>query len=383
MYHPINRINCPPLNKLNDLARLTLEFCLTKTLQLSEQQIQVSFIQHFTINGFPKAGDWLWKKDVLVRPYVLNLIILPIIEKQEIFTVYLQNLDFDARFADGQFIDISMPPVSQNAYEYAAVLAYNFYEILCDGVSGEIIGEQEKLNRQTVLRAYLDAQQLLPKPLKVCPGCDGQAPSVSDEVVNEDIDHFFPKSKYPFLSIHPLNLTPYCKYCNQTYKRNKDSIYDIVPEVDDVHTLNDIYHPYERPAKNDLAIKISSLPGTSPKYEITCNLSNPPYRARLHSLQYTLKIDSRWTGDLSQKRIEPILESLLLFGVQSIKVNNFQPTLDWLDEQLETAIDTLNRQQGKQVLFVPALAYVQWVASDPDQKKLWLKRVQDSLFPIS
>ena len=84
MYHPINRINCPPLDKLNDLARLTLEFCLAQTLVLPEDQIRERFVQHFSANGYPNAGDWLWGKTALIKPLVLRLIVLPIIEKQEI-----------------------------------------------------------------------------------------------------------------------------------------------------------------------------------------------------------------------------------------------------------------------------------------------------------
>lgn len=383
MYHPINKINCPPLIKLNDLARLTLEFCLTQTLVLTEEEIRECFVRHFTVNGYCKAGEWLWGKTALVQPFVLELIALPVIEKQQIYSVYLQNQDLEARFAAGVFVTVSIPPVSQDAYDAAAELAGNFYKILCNGVPGDKIGEIEPLNRQSVLRAYLDAQRLLQKPLKVCPGCDGQAPSVSDGVIHEDIDHFFPKSKYPFLSIHPLNLTPYCKNCNQTFKHSKDSILDGDPAVEDVHTLEDIYHPYQRPAKDEIALAIASTPDHLPEYHFTCPSDAAPYPARLHSLQYVLNIESRWTGELREERVEPVLEGLLLFGSQNDRNDNFQPNIDWLNDQLITATNTLDFLQGRQCLSVPALAYVQWVASDPNQKNLWLKRVQDSLFPNS
>src|SRR6266545_5597674 len=41
----------------------------------------------------------------------------------------------------------------------------------------------------------------------VCPLCDGQRGIAQ-------VDHFYPKSRYPFLSCHPLNLIPICKDCN-------------------------------------------------------------------------------------------------------------------------------------------------------------------------
>ena len=379
MYHPINKIICPPLDKLNDLARLTLEFCLTQTLALSEEEIRDSFVLHFTVNSFDKAGEWLWGKTTLVKPLVLRLIVLPTFEKQEIYTAYLQNHNLEARFAAGFFVPVPLPPVSQVAYDAAAELAGNFYKILCDGVPGKIIGETEPLNRQTVLRAYANAQRVI--HLNVCPGCDGAPPSTTaDGLLHEDIDHFFPKSKYPFLSIHPLNLTPYCKNCNQTYKSSKDSVLDNDPLVEDVHTLEEIYHPYERPAKNEIALEIAPAPDNSPAYRFTCVSDAAPYPARLHNLQYVLNIESRWTGELKEERVEAILSGLLLYGSQNDREGDFQPTIEWLNGQLTTAINTLDHQQGKQYLYVPALSYVRWVANDPNQKSLWLNRAQNSLF---
>ena len=47
----------------------------------------------------------------------------------------------------------------------------------------------------------------------VCPYCDSS--EISDNG-NLEIEHFWPKSKYPFLSMSPLNLYSSCKSCNRT-----------------------------------------------------------------------------------------------------------------------------------------------------------------------
>jgi len=378
VYHPLKKITCPPLNKLNDLARLTLQFSLTQTLALPEDQILQRFIRYFEDNGYPKVGSWLWGKPILVRQYVLALINFPVDEKQDLFNVYLQNQAFDERFAAGAFIPVPIPPVTQIAYEQAAELARNFYKILCDGVPGENINEPEELNRQTVLRAYLDAQnQIL---LKVCPGCDGKPPSVSDGAIHEDLDHFFPKSKYPFLSIHPLNLTPLCKDCNQTYKSSKDAILDNNNSVADVHALNDIYHPYQCPARDDLMLEIkSNLDNDELAFTFVSRSNTTQSHARLLSLQYTLDLESRWTGDLMENRVEEQLHTLLMFGSQNDRGGNFQPDPNWLNQQLATALYTLNIKQGRQCNFVSALSYVKWVISSPQAQSMWLERVQMEL----
>jgi hypothetical protein len=377
VYHPLNKITCPPLNKLNDLARLTLQFSLTQTLNLPEKQIRQRFIQHFTDNGFPNAGAWLWGKDVLVRQHVIALIAKPVTDKQDIYLVYLQNQEMENCFQNGGFTPVSMPPVTKEAYTSAAELARNFYKILCDGVPHEKINETEDLDRQTVLRAYLDAQRKI--PLKVCPGCDGKPPSIADGSIHEDLDHFFPKSKYPFLSIHPLNLTPFCKDCNQTYKKSKDAILDDDPSIADVHALTDIYHPYQCPAKDELVLEIQINPDNSLSFNFTAHSAIPQDRARLHSIQYTLNLESRWTGDLAEERVEEKLSSLLLYGSQNERKENFQPDQEWLNKQLQTAEETFRRQQGRDYNFVPALSYVKWVISDSQEQAKWLERVKTFL----
>ncbi len=379
MYHPLNKITCPPLNKLNDLARLTLQFSLMQTLNLPEEQIRQRFIQHFSANGYPNAGSWLWGKNVLVRQHVTALISKPVAEKQDIYRVYLQNQEIENCFQSGGFTPVPMPPVSQEVYTSAAELAKNFYKILCDGVPHEKINEIEDLDRQIVLRAYLDAQRKI--PLKVCPGCDGKPPSIADGVIHEDLDHFFPKSKYPFLSIHPLNLTPFCKDCNQTYKKSKDAILDDDPSVADVHVLTDIYHPYQCPSKDQISLSIQANPDKTLAFRFTANSNAPQDQARLHSLQYTLNLESRWTGDLLEARVEQKLHELLMFGSQNERTNNneFQPDRDWLIQQLTTAISTLTRMMGRDENFITALSYVTWVKSDPLAQTMWLERVNESL----
>lgn len=380
MYHPINKINCPPLNKLNDLARLTLEFCLTQTLALPEEEIRDSFVRHFTVNGFDKAGEWLWGKDVLVRKHVLPLVKTNIPEKREIFNAYVENQDIEARFTDGNFVYPTMPmrETAYLAYQSAMELSGNFYTILGEGVPGDKINETVQLNRQTVLRAYLEAQKI-----NVCPGCDGAPPSIADEHIYEDLDHFFPKSKYPFLSVHQLNLTPFCKDCNQSFKRSKDAILDNDDIVKDVQTLNDIYHPYQRTAKSELTIRIELNSENFPTFKFICSSDSAPFPARLHSLQYILGIESRWTGDMRKERLEAPLEGFLLFGSQDDRMEPFTPDINWLRCQLVSAIKILRYQEGQFYNYIPASIYAEWIMSNPDALSRLLVRANKALVNLS
>lgn len=65
--------------------------------------------------------------------------------------------------------------------------------------------------------------------LKTCPYCNRQyiTPIYSDNGrVRGDIDHFFSKSKYPYLSMSIYNLIPCCRFCNSSLKLDKEFTYN-------------------------------------------------------------------------------------------------------------------------------------------------------------
>lgn len=382
MYHPIKRINCSSLDKLNELAHLTLEFCLGQTHNLAEDEIKQHFIQHFSTTAFPLAGKWLWDRTALVRPHVIFMIRSAAVEKPEMLNVYLRNQDIDDCFVDGNFASVALPMSSQEAYDVydsATKLAGNFYKILCDGVPKEVISESEDLNRHTVLRAYLDAQR--PIRLKTCPGCDGKPPSGADGVMHEDIDHFFPKSKYPFLSIHHQNLTPFCKDCNQTYKRDKDAILDSEDCVTDVKTLQDIYHPYVTPARDVTVVCVATNANNEPHFILDAKTASAIATARAHSLQYILNLERRWDWDLQQEYIQEHLWKYLTDASQDERENNddFQPDMEWLEGRLTAAATFFEKGVGHISGYVSALAYTNWVERTPQEKAKLLAIAQQAL----
>lgn len=60
-------------------------------------------------------------------------------------------------------------------------------------------------------------------PLKICPfcGCENlEAPSLPQE----DLDHYLPRSKYPFAAANLRNLAPMGGRCNSSYKRTQDPL---------------------------------------------------------------------------------------------------------------------------------------------------------------
>jgi len=77
--------------------------------------------------------------------------------------------------------------------------------------------------------------------IKVCPYCnrsflavaEQKKPKGTEDVLYFDIDHFFPKEKYPWLALSFYNLIPSCTICNQRIKGKKEL------------NLTDHIHPFE------------------------------------------------------------------------------------------------------------------------------------------
>ncbi|WP_394900116.1 hypothetical protein [Clostridium butyricum] len=65
--------------------------------------------------------------------------------------------------------------------------------------------------------------------IKVCPYCNRQyiTPLYCDNgKVRADLDHFYPKYIYPYLSMSIYNLVPSCKFCNSSLKNGKEFSYN-------------------------------------------------------------------------------------------------------------------------------------------------------------
>lgn len=65
--------------------------------------------------------------------------------------------------------------------------------------------------------------------LRVCPYCNRQyiTPVYSTSgKLRADLDHFLPKTKYPFFSMSLYNLVPSCKFCNSSLKGTKEFDFD-------------------------------------------------------------------------------------------------------------------------------------------------------------
>lgn len=126
----------------------------------------------------------------------------------------------------------------------AAFLRY-FYEALADqGCQPNIFRHRDtSYSRQDFFEAFKKASP----HLMVCPVCDHASylTTSSDGQYHGDVEHYLPQSTYPHLCVHPFNLVPVCKLCNQAIKRDLDPFApDPGAGAPQRYSLSDILLPY-------------------------------------------------------------------------------------------------------------------------------------------
>ncbi len=146
-------------------------------------------------------------------------------------------------------------------YEYINFLLDVFgYKKFCNlnqYVSNDLLtqGNYEQINSS--LKSYWTPYNfLLMSGVRVCPYCNRQYitpiyihsnENYKQHKLRADLDHFYPKSKYPYFSMSLYNLIPCCKFCNSSLKNIKEfDITDVNPyeeSLDDYFKFkSDILH---------------------------------------------------------------------------------------------------------------------------------------------
>jgi hypothetical protein len=100
------------------------------------------------------------------------------------------------------------------------------------------------------MRNYHGKNLIKASEIYICPYCHRSYIGVIEEengtrAIQPDLDHFYPKSKYPFLAVTLSNLIPSCLFCNQRAKNDidfyKTSIYPPNKIFDDIEFDFDPY----------------------------------------------------------------------------------------------------------------------------------------------
>jgi len=163
-------------------------------------------------------------------------------QRHSLLARFQNDIQFHLHVDDNDF-EFGEPDVISYVNQYASDLVINFYDMLGGkGLAGtsksnQIYQQQNKpLSLFTIERAYRSANP----GFGVCPACLGEL-SEGANATKIQYDHYFPKSIYPMLSVHPYNLVPVCSSCNNS-KGEKNPL---EPTGNKLH-LNEVFVPYQR-----------------------------------------------------------------------------------------------------------------------------------------
>ncbi len=114
--------------------------------------------------------------------------------------------------------------------------------------------------------------------ITVCPYCNRQyIITLKSGNARAELDHYYPKSKYPFLAISLYNLIPCCSTCNKAKSNRSNNCGDNRSDncSDNCSEENRILYPYHEEMESDINIKILNkinyvkvLQGVSNDFEI-------------------------------------------------------------------------------------------------------------------
>jgi hypothetical protein len=251
------------------------------------------------VHQFGQAlGDWLWAR--IRAPKTRTLFGTAVIalantaraipaRAAEVADAIAYDAAFDTRW-DVAGNDLRLPRLHPDWLGAIKGVALPFYEWL--GGSGfgiEAFGlAHGHLDRTAVMKAFR------PQSHGVCGYCDGPLGEKGSEFEANDCDHFFPKSHWPHLAVHPANLFSACKGCNSTWKLAKAPMGDA-----DADGLDGTYHPMLRPGRT--AVVVSAEVSSASARQMKISISDPVVPGRAKTLVATLDLESRWENSVNEK----------------------------------------------------------------------------------
>jgi hypothetical protein len=128
--------------------------------------------------------------------------------------------------------------------------------------------------------------------LGVCPYCDGTlTPPLAK------VDHFYPKSEYPFLALTPENLVPACTDCNSIQVKGAQ-----VPlELGALNEAVDWFHPYQRTADGQFRVEFLPPRASNQPRQLRLVGDDSTTQRRLDNLDRLLGVAALWEGRLKHQ----------------------------------------------------------------------------------
>lgn len=206
-----------------------------------------------------------------------------------------------------------------------------------------------KIDRTTLMKAFRRQSPC------VCGYCDGPLGELGSEYEANDCDHFFPKSQWPHLAIHPANLFSVCKGCNSTWKLAQAPMGEA-----DAAGLSGTYHPMLRPGAS--AVVVNAAVSTVSARQVEIKITDPAVPRRAETLVATLDLESRWANSVNEKLDQGI--SVFVAKSARDRGRGWLPTPDSVRELIEDDIAWKLEGLGKEERCMRQIAVLKCLRDD-------------------
>lgn len=213
-----------------------------------------------------------------------------------------------------------------------------------------VITKTQFINKGVWVEAFRKANP----NIHTCPVCDGSMKS------GVTIEHFFPREKYPVLSVHVANLIPVCNDCN-SLKENKDPLENA--------SLTRLFLPYHRHALEVCDIEVATNTNGNYEFILISKNQNSDLTIELREMARLFKVPEQWNRniqhivDVAIAKVQEQLDADQEEGINIKTEAEFKAMLDKLHRRMV-------RQCGRQHYFVPAVSWLKW-AKENEVNQLW------------
>lgn len=241
---------------------------------------------------------------------------------------------FHTRWGEAGY-ELRFPRLHADWLEPVHAVSEPFYDWLrVSGFDRQTFGLTEaSMTRTRIMAAYR------PQSFGVCGYCDGPLGEVGTATEANDCDHFFPKSQWPHLAIHPANLYSACKGCNSTWKLAWKPMGEA-----DILGLSETYHPMLRPGVSSISVTASQSPRSTRQVAIT--IRDIQFPRRSETLNETLDLEARWASSVNEK-LDECVSSFVAKTVRD-KGRGWSVTPDSVRELIEDDIAWKRNRIGKE-----------------------------------
>lgn len=228
-------------------------------------------------------------------------------------------------------------------------VAEPFYDWLASeiGFAKDVFGlTGDNMSRSKIMQLYRSQSR------RICGYCDGPLGEIGTKADANDCDHFFPKSKWPHLAIHPANLFATCMGCNETWKLDNAPMGNA-----DEAGIRGTYHPSLLPGSSLISVDAKQSPKHPMRVSIEIRDEEVPTRAK--TLVETLDLEARWSNDVNEE-MDGKGVSVFVAKAFQLKSRGQSPDEAEIGELLDGSISWARENIGKEERSIRQAAALQY-----------------------